>query len=93
MEVRTITVHFRYDLLQTRRKELRLTQEILAELCDCSPRYLWNLESGKKRNPSAILLRRIAFVLKVPMEDLLAIRDEPWYRAAERHPGAWARRM
>ena len=71
-----MTVLFRYDILWQRRKELGLTQEGLAELCGCSPRYLRNLETGKKRNPSAILVRRIAFVLQIPVEELLIVQLE-----------------
>ena len=71
-----MTVLFRYDILRQRRKELGLTQEVLAELCGCSPRYLRNLETGKKRNPSAILVRRIAFVLQIPVEELLIVQLE-----------------
>ena len=85
-----MTIHFQYELLQKRRKELNLTQEMLAEFCGCSPRYLRNLETGKKRNPSAILVRRMAFVLKMPMEDLLVLHEETWNWTKEYHSGVWA---
>lgn len=34
-------------VVRERRKSLRLTQEDLADLADCSPRYVRSLESGK----------------------------------------------
>jgi len=73
-----LTVYFQYELLWKRRKELHMTQEMLAEFCGCSPRYLRNLEAGKKRNPSAILVRRMAIVLEIPMEDLMVVREDTW---------------
>ena len=73
-----MTVHFQYELLRKRRKELNMTQEMLAECCGCSPRYLRNLEAGKKRNPSANLVRRMAIVLEISMEELMVIRKDTW---------------
>lgn len=71
-------VIFRYQKIQTRRKEKRLTQEVLAECCDCSSRYLRDLEHGKKCNPSAVLLHLLTHALDISMEELLEIQyDEP----------------
>ena len=85
-----MTVHFQYELLRKRRKELNMTQEMLAEFCGCSPRYLRNLEAGKKRNPSAILVRRMAFVLEISMEELLVIREETWNWTNDHYSSVWS---
>ena len=69
-------VIFQHQLLQQRRKEKQLTQETLAELCNCTPRYLRDLESGRKNNPSAALVRQIAFVLELSSEELLLVHDQ-----------------
>ena len=71
-----MTVQFQGEVLRQRRKELHMTQEILAEICGCSPRYLRSLESGRKHNPSAALVRRMACVLEIPVEELLFIHGE-----------------
>lgn len=68
-----MVVLFQNEVLRQRRKELGITQEALAEHCDCSPRYLRNLETGMKHNPSAALVRQIAFVLQISMEDLFLL--------------------
>ncbi len=85
-------VYFCSERLRSRRKELGFTQEFLAELCGCSPRYLRNLETGKQRNPSANLVRRMTFVLKITAEDLLVVRDEDWSWAREALAGRWFRK-
>ena len=72
-------VTFQYQKLQQRRKEKQLTQERLAELCGCSPRYLRDLEAGAKCNPSADLLIRFVYVLDVPAEELMAAQSEETY--------------
>ena len=71
-----MTIVFQHEILRVRRKEKRLTQELLAEICGCSSRYLRDLESGEKDNPSAALVRQIAFVLEIPMETLLVLRED-----------------
>lgn len=79
-----MNVLFRHDVLRQRRKDLGLTQEMLAELCGCSPRYLRDLETGTKHNPSAMLVRRMAFVLQIPVEDLLILQMERSWEADAR---------
>ncbi len=64
-------VEFHYHRLRQLREEKHLTQEQLAELCDCSSRYLRELESGRKRNPSAALLLQVLYALDVPAEDVI----------------------
>ncbi len=71
-----MTVQFQHERLRERRKEKRLTQEDLAELCGCSPRYLRALEAGKKSNPSGALIRRLTYILELSAEDLLTLQSE-----------------
>ena len=66
-----MNVVFQHHILQQRRKEKHLTQETLAELCGCSPRYLRDLEAGTKHNPSAALLIQFVYVLDVSAEELM----------------------
>ncbi len=69
-------VRFLHEKMLQLRREKKLTQETLAELCGCSVRYLRDLERGVKGNPSAALVRRLAYVLEVPMEELLQLTKE-----------------
>ncbi|MDY6429600.1 MAG: helix-turn-helix transcriptional regulator [Bacilli bacterium] len=52
------------------RKKAFLSQLDLAYLCEISPSYLSDLELGK-RNPSILVLSKIASNLKVSLEELL----------------------
>ena len=71
-------VIFQYQKIRARRKEKHLTQEMLAECCDCSLRYLWDLEHGRKCNPSAVLLHLLTRALDISMEEILEIQyDAP----------------
>ena len=76
-----VKIVFQNELLRARRKAKGLTQEQLAEYCGCSPRYLRTLETGAKSNPSAVLVRKIAMVLNVSMEELLTCEreDDEWF--------------
>ena len=76
-----MTVRFQYERLQERRKEKCLTQEALAELCGCSPRYLRALEAGEKTNPSGTLIRMLVYVLELPVEELLILQQEEMIRS------------
>lgn len=69
-------VCFLHERMLQLRREKKLTQETLAELCGCSVRYLRDLERGVKYNPSAALVRKLAYVLEVPMEELLQLNTE-----------------
>jgi len=69
-------VIFLHERLQQKRKEKHLTQEMLAERCDCSVRYLRDLELGVKCNLSAALFLQIAYVLDVPADELLRIEQD-----------------
>ena len=69
-------VTFLHERLQQKRKEKHLTQEMLAERCDCSVRYLRDLELGVKCNLSAALFLQITYVLDVPADELLRIEQD-----------------
>lgn len=69
-------VTFLHQRLQQKRKEKQLTQEMLAERCDCSVRYLRDLELGVKCNLSAALFFQIVYILDVPADELLRIEQD-----------------
>ena len=69
-------VIFLHERLQQKRKEKHLTQETLAERCDCSVRYLRDLELGVKCNLSAALFFQIVYILDVPADELLRIEQD-----------------
>lgn len=69
-------VTFLHERLQQKRKEKHLTQEMLAERCDCSVRYLRDLELGVKCNLSAALFFQIVYILDVPADELLCIEQD-----------------
>ena len=53
------------------RKEKNITQKELAKLVNISPGYLSHLENGGRRNPSIIILKKIANILDKKISDLL----------------------
>lgn len=55
------------------RKAKNITQEKLAEQAGTSGRYIRELESGRKHNPSASLLCQMSVALDVQMEDFMEI--------------------
>ena len=61
--------------LRQKRRERHLTQEMLAERCDCSVRYLRDLETGVKDNPSAALFLQLVFALNVSAEELICMEE------------------
>ncbi len=61
--------------VKTRRQELGLTQEQLANETDLHQRWISNVETGK-RNPSYGSLRRLAAGLELSASDLLARAEE-----------------
>lgn len=71
-----MNIVFQHHILQQRRKEKHLTQEVLAELCGCSPRYLRDLEAGTKTNPSATLLIRFVYTLDLSVDELMSVQTE-----------------
>lgn len=58
--------------IRGRRKEVGLTQEALAELCDLDPTYISLLERGK-RNPAFLTLVNIAKQLDFSVSELTSV--------------------
>ena len=56
--------------IKTRRVELNLSQEKLAEICDFDRTYISLLERAK-RNPSFLNLKKLSVGLNVNLSDLL----------------------
>ena len=69
-------VVFRFDRLKKARLKKKMTQEVLAEQCNTSDRYIRDLEKGRKMHPSAAVVCQIASVLEIPMETLHDPRQE-----------------
>ena len=67
---------FDSEKLRAARKQKKLSQMHLAELCDSSDRYIRDLERGAKENPSATLVCLMSRALEVSMEDLVKIEKE-----------------
>ncbi len=61
--------------VKTRRQELGLTQETLANDTDLHQRWISNVENGK-RNPSYASLRRLAAGLDVSASELIARAEQ-----------------
>ncbi len=59
------------ERLKQRRKECNLTLEELATACDSAKSYIWELENTEDKNPSGMLLYKIAKALNVTIEYLL----------------------
>lgn len=59
--------------IQDLRRARKLSQEELADLCQVHQTYLSGVETGK-RNPSLLVLERIATALGVDPEELLRRR-------------------
>ena len=70
---------FNAEKLRVARMERNITQEMLAERCDTTDRYIRDLESGRKDMPSAALVCRFSLALDVPMESLMDIVQEEEY--------------
>lgn len=61
--------------LKAIRKARKLTQSGLAEQSGSTDRYIRDLESGRKDNPSAALLFQMCSALGVSMDELMEIRE------------------
>ena len=70
---------FNADKLRVARANRNMTQEMLAERCDTTDRYIRDLEAGRKDMPSAALVCRFSLALDVPMESLMDIVQEEEY--------------
>lgn len=62
--------------IKTRRKQLGLTQEKLAELVDTAPTYIAMIEA-EKRTPSFKMIERIAEALKIEAPELFSTKEYP----------------
>ena len=70
---------FNAEKLRIARIEHNITQEMLAERCNTTDRYIRDLEAGRKDMPSAALVCRFSLALDVPMESLMDIVQEEEY--------------
>lgn len=59
-------------VLQGLRARRGLSQQALAVRVGVSGAYIAMLETGKRRNPSLMLLQRLAKALGIPVTDLLS---------------------
>ena len=69
-------VTFRHERLKEARSKKNMTQEMLAECCNASDRYIRDLERGRKSHPSAEMLFLLASNLEIPMEELVDMDQE-----------------
>ena len=69
-------VTFRHERLKEARMKKNMTQEMLAECCNTSDRYIRDLERGRKSHPSAEMLFLLAANLEIPMEELVDMEQE-----------------
>ena len=73
-----------------RRKKLDITQEMLAEWVDISPKYVSNIERAKSI-PSTEVIMRLALVLDTTPDEFLVgtarYEDQRWRTVAERLRG------
>ena len=58
--------------IRTTRKSKGLTQQNIAALCDSEKANLSRIESGKT-NSTIITLKKIAYVLQIPVADLIQV--------------------
>lgn len=73
-----------------RRKQLKLTQEFLAELVDVSPQYISHIEHARSI-PSTEVIMRLAIALETTPDEFLVGRarheDQRWRTISERLRG------
>lgn len=58
-------------VIKTLRQEKGLSQKALAEQCGVTDAYITMLESGKRKNPSLEILKKLSKALGVPVTELL----------------------
>lgn len=58
-------------LIRKMREKVGLTQNQLAKQAGITPAYLCGLETGKRSNPSIVVIQRLADALNVTVSDLL----------------------
>jgi transcriptional regulator with XRE-family HTH domain len=59
------------ELITARREAAKMTQEELARRAKLSRGYLAKLEAGHSKNPSLLVLGRLAKALHLPLAELL----------------------
>lgn len=59
------------NVLKAAREARGLTREQLARKADTTTAYVSMLESGKRKNPSLAILKRLARALGVPVTELV----------------------
>ena len=62
--------------MQLLRKSMNKTQAQLAVAADTTERYIRDLETGRKRDPSARIVYGCAVFLGVAMEELMIVIEE-----------------
>ena len=67
---------FRHKRLKEARLNKNMTQELLAERCNTSDRYIRDLERGRKSHPSAEMLCLLAATLEIAMDELIDTEEE-----------------
>lgn len=60
-------------VIKTRRRELGLSLDDLAGLCECSKTHIWEMEKGRSLNPSIWLLLALCRGLQCSFNSLLGI--------------------
>ncbi len=68
---RTVTSKEFGRVLKTLRTAKEMGLRELAKTAKVPPGYLAELEAGKKKNPSLVVLRKLAHALGVPVTELL----------------------
>jgi len=58
-------------MLKERREQAGLTREQLAKKAKVTTAYISMMEAGKRKNPSLVVLDRLAKALGVPVTELL----------------------
>jgi transcriptional regulator with XRE-family HTH domain len=58
-------------VIKAKRKEKGMKRIELARATELTPAYITQLETGKRKNPSLDVLKRIAKALGVPVTELL----------------------
>ena len=58
-------------MLKDRREQIGLTREQLAKKAHVTTAYVSMMEAGKRKNPSLVVLQRLAKALGVPVTELL----------------------
>ncbi len=67
---------FNHESFRAAREKKHASQSTLAEQVGTTDRYIRDLETGRKRNPSAVLLCQLCVGLDVTMESLMDIHEE-----------------